>query len=251
MKKILALTLLSVTLAAPSLFAAALTLTLEGGGGGFGPYTSGSGGEFTFGISDPTLIASGYVSGAGGTKNQVTTPVANSFQTFCVETGETISHNGVYTATLNDHTVLTGTYLNKGTAYLYSQFVTEGKFGTTLGLYNYGANRTTTAGQLQNAIWAFMGQGGQTAANNALNPFFQAAVAAEGGTFALADATVAAGFLNVSILNLVDSSGINHQDQLIYTPGPGNNNVPDGGMTVMLLGMSLTGLGFISRRIRR
>jgi hypothetical protein len=206
--------------------------------------------EVTFGISDPTLIANGYVSGAGGTKNQVTTPVADSFQTFCVETGETISHNGVYTATLNDHTVLTGTYLNKGTAYLYSQFVVKGTFGG-LATYNYGASRTTTAGQLQNAIWAFMGQGGQTAANNALNPFFQAAVAAEGGTFALADATVAAGFLNVSILNLLDSSGKNAQDQLIYTPGPGNNTVPDGGMTVMLLGMSLTGLGFISRRIRR
>jgi hypothetical protein len=97
-----------------------------------------------------------------------------------------------------------------------------------------------------------MGQEGQTEANNASNPFLQAAEAACGGSFASASASDSGNSYGVYILNMWDSSGKAGQDQLIYTTGAiPNTSVPDGGMTVILLGMSLTGLGFVSRRLRR
>lgn len=250
MKRIRALALVGGMFLTHSVFA--LTLTLEGGGG-YGPYQTGSGGEFTFGISNPTLVANGYVSsGLTGTKNVVTSPVATSFQTFCVEGAEFIGGFGVYNAAYNNKTVFGNVALTKGAAYIYSQFVTQGNFGGYSGAtYNYTGARTTSAALVQNAIWAFMGQEGKTAATEASNPFFNAAISAEGGTFALADAVATTGYHNVYVLNLTGvSDGKAAQDQLIYTEGAIPNTIPDGGMTVMLLGMGFSGFAFVSRRLR-
>jgi hypothetical protein len=243
MKRICVLGFLMGMFATPFAFAATITLTLEGGSG-YGPYQTGVGGEFTFRISNGSLI-SAYNSQA---VNQASpTP---SFQTFCVEGNEFISAGSTYTANYNNESVFTNFRLTAGAAYLYSQFATAGNFGG-LASYNYGANRGVTAGLLQNAIWALMGgQEGQTAANNSSNPFLRAAEAQFGGTFAGANTTAATGFDNVYVLNLWDLSGRAAQDQLIYTPGPVPNVIPDGGMTAILLGLGLTGLGFVSRRLR-
>jgi hypothetical protein len=250
MKKIHVLALGVGIFLAPSVFA--LTLTLEGGSG-YGPYQTGSGGEFTFGIDNAALVANAYVSGVAGTKNVVTSPVATSFQTFCVEGSEFINGGGAYSAVYNNKTVFGNTALTKGAAYIYSQFVIKANFGGYLGAtYNYSGARTTSAALVQNAIWAFMGQEGKTAATESLNPFFNAAVAAEGGTFALADTAAATGYHNVYVLNLTQiGTGKAAQDQLIYTEGGIPNVIPDGGFTIMLLGMGFTGFAFLSRRVRR
>jgi hypothetical protein len=251
---------LGILLAGSQAFA--LTVTTEGGSG-YGPYQTGVGGEFTLHISDASLI-SGYYSGA---VNQVaSTP---NFQTFCVEGLETILPNTSYTALYNNQSVYSYVPLSKGAAYLYWQFATGGTFGGYSGaVYNYGGGYGSGSGAragdatyssaalMQNAIWAFMGQEGKNATTEASNPFFNAAIAAEGGSFAAADAAAVTGYHSVYVLNLwqgglPQDGGRAAQDQLIYTPGAIPNVIPDGGMTAMLLGFGMTGLAFISRRVRR
>jgi hypothetical protein len=249
MKRFCALSLVAGMLGLGSAYAAPITITLEGGSG-YGPYQTGVGGEFTFRIDQGSLI-SGYAAAT----HDILGGSDVSFQTFCVEGNEYIYPYGVYTAVGNDHSVYGNVHLSVGAAWLYSQFATGGNFGG-LATYAYGggSGRHTTAGELQNAIWALMGgQEGQTAANNAGNQFLIAAENAFGGTFLGADAPATIGVNNnhVYVLNLWDTSGRAAQDQLIYTTGPIPNVIPDGGMTAMLLGFGLTGLGFVSRRGRR
>ena len=68
-----------------------------------------------------------------------------------------------------------------------------------------------------------------------------------------AEASAAAGDNNfgVVVLNLRDATGAAAQDMLVYRPRPNTVRTPDGGATLMLLGMGLSGLGFVSRRMRR
>src|SRR6266481_6087939 len=123
MKKTFLLSVVVGMLSVPSVFA--VTLTLEGSPSGYGPYQTGIGGEFTFGISDGNLI-SGY---SPLTMNQGD-GAAPSFQTFCVEGGENInSGSPTYTANYNNQSVFSNVPLTKGAAWLYSQFATAGNFG--------------------------------------------------------------------------------------------------------------------------
>ena len=56
---------------------------------------------------------------------------------------------------------------------------------------------------------------------------------------------------HVFVLNLWDGTRA-AQDQLIYSTTINPNTItPDGGITVMLLGMGLTGIGFVSRKVRK
>jgi hypothetical protein len=240
MRKLYTAMLLGWTLVVPSVFALNYTVTTEGGLG-YGPYQTGAGGEFTLQISTASAISS-YI--AGKTSGLVSG--AANFQTFCVETSEYIYPSTSYNAVVNPNgvTVYGNSHLTEGAAYLYSQFAQ----GTLAG-YSYGTGRTTTAGQLQNAIWAFMGLDSQVTTAN--NTFYAAAATALGGLTA-AQTTAAVGYDGVYVLNLYTiGTGTAAQDQLIYTGGSTpNNGVPDGGMTVMLLGMALTSLGFFSRRLR-
>src|ERR1051325_8582416 len=110
MKRLFSILPLSLILVAPNAFA--INLTLQGGPNGYGPYQTGVGGEFTFQISDPTLL--GTIGGVGGyattTANQAGPGV--SFQTFCVEGGENIdSKTPNYTANLNNHSVYSNVQL--------------------------------------------------------------------------------------------------------------------------------------------
>ncbi len=229
MKKSLILSL--VVAAATSLSAMAETINIIPG---YGPYQTGNGGEITvvpvgFGIS-------GYVPGVTSGL-----AVSGSFQTFCLELHESLI-NGTFTAVPNDVTKLTGFTLNKGVAWLYEQFAA----GTLAGYDYTAAGRKTSAGLLQQEIWYLMG--GQAPASS-----FDAivnAAALQGGWNPL-DANDS-DFSNVSLLNvwtpgMVDQREGAKQD-LLYIPGTA---VPDGGLTLALLGMGLTGLGFVSRRIRK
>lgn len=241
MKRLSALALFSLSLCSSKLLA--LTLTLQGGYG-YGPYQTGVGGEFTFGISDPSLVSSysSYSMNQAGP--------GTSFQSFCVEGAENIYAYQSYTADFNTRTRYTDVALTRGAAYLYSQFAQ----GTLAGYKFNGtlAQRQNSANLLQRAIWMLMGnQEGLNASNIGANIFIDA-VKTVFGSLAGANAAAATGEDNVYVLNLWDANGRAAQDQLIYTTGVIPNTItPDGGITVMLLGMGLTAVGFVSRKIRK
>jgi hypothetical protein len=236
MKKTIALVVTVTALAVPSLLANTITLT---GPGGVGEWQTGVGGEFTFYSSDLASYIANYYSGA---KNQAGTKP--NFQTFCVEGGEEINPNGTYTAVFDTHTVASDpTALTYAAALLYSDFA-SGAFPSTAS-YDYansGVGRKTDAALLQDAIWYYMG-GIQGVTYNSLNPYMAYASSTLG---ALADQAAPAGYDGVWVLNLYatgpNGALINAQDQLIWAP------TPDGGTTVLLLGIGLVGLVLVSRR---
>ena len=182
---------------------------------GFGPYQSGSGGEFTVIPDAPVAALLGSYSPF--TINQGDFP--RSFQTFCVERNENISPNTTYDITLNNITLFTGVNLSVGAAYLYQQFALG-----TLTDYNYantpvGSRQSAVHGsafELQRALWYYMGEYSYDQYNiymNGIVPLPADPFAADNGAH------------NVSILNLW-APGQPHdaqnsfQDVLIYNPVP-------------------------------
>jgi hypothetical protein len=239
MKKAVAFSTVLAILATPALFANPHVYTVASeGNGGYGPYQTGSGGEFT--LYSPDLPVSQYYSLA---MDQDTADAEPNFQTFCVEGTVYIYPWTTYDATLTGRSTL-GDPLTKGVAWLYYQFASGGNFDGDA-TYNYGANRSATAAELQDAIWAFMGQEGQTFANNSGNPFLMAAEDQFGGLSG-ADARAHRGYDGTYILDLwngspcLDNPG---QGQLYWKP------CPDGGTTMMLLGSCLAGLAWLRRKI--
>jgi hypothetical protein len=256
MKRLLALCSVLLSCAVSPSFALTVTIggnnAVAGGYNGFGAYQTGVGGEFTFSISDPTLI-SGY---ASTTRNQGGS--ANSFQTFCVEGGENIYANQTYSAVFNNQTVSSNVRLTVGASFLYSQFA-QGRLTTAFNpaltsSYNYtgsATGRENSANLLQRAIWLLMGgQEGLNAGNIGVNPFISL-VLSRFGSLAAANVTAATGADHVYVLNLLDSGGRNAQDQLIYTTAAIIPAVPDGGTTAIMLGIGFTGATILSRRLRR
>jgi len=224
-----------------------LGITVTGGPGGYGPWQTGLGGEFTL-LTDGTWNpAANY---ASTTSNQGVVP---SFQSFSVEGGvrttpsgfsEFIDPNTSYSVQLNDHTVFSGDALSKGAAILYSQFAQ----GTLAG-YDYGAGRLGSAGLLQNALWHFMGGQAGLTAYDPSNPF-EAYVVGILGSDAIAGAAAGGDNLGVFVMNLSDVHGVASTDMLVYGPNL-SVSVPEGGTTLFLLAIGLSGLGFVSRRLRR
>lgn len=185
--------------------------------GGYGPYQRGNGGEFTL---LPNFDASSYDSFASDFVQ------AGTFQTFCVETGEYIYPNSSYDITFSDHSERTGNHLTLGAAQLYSQFAS----GTLSGYSRSDADIMA----LQAAIWYYMGVG-----SNPDNKFSKIANGL---------AQVDAGYDGVYVMNLwapgqVGTASGARQDQLFY-------RVPDGGTTVMLLGMSFFGVAAFRRKLQ-
>jgi hypothetical protein len=228
MKKALILSLLVA--ASTSITALADTISIVPG---YGPYQSGNGGEITVTLSTPV---SGYVPGVTSGFVQ-----SGTFQTFCLELHESLV-NGTFVAVPADVTQLSGITLNKGTAWLYQQFAAG-----TLSGYNYGPNavdRKASAAALQAEIWHLMGN------QDAANPTFDALVmGALGATWS--DPNTSA-FSPVRLVNVWDIGLVGQREgarqDVLYIPG---TSVPDGGLTLALLGMGLTGIGVISRRIRK
>jgi hypothetical protein len=136
-----------------------------------------------------------------------------------------------------------GIPLTEGTAWLYYQFATGNLNNFN---YTYGSGREANDTLLQAAIWAL--QGGQSYAaggyaslttTEANNMYYLAAIAALGGT---ANADSAYTGPTIQILQLWDNTGAPAQNQLVYTGG--SWNVPDGGFTLVLLGIGLIGIFF-------
>lgn len=224
----------SFALAAP---AGAGTVTVT-----FGPYQASppGGGEFTL-TPDGWLDLSSY-SQLMKTGNPSLGDII-SFQTFCIEHSEFINqttYNGVLNTNAMDGGVgPLGDPISKGTGWLYSQFASG-----VLSGYDYlltDIERRASAAKLQEAIWMLEGE--QAFASNSFitlllqQPAFFNDLAA-----AKADGGAAYG---VSAINLTNLSGGLAQDQLYF------HSVPDGGMTLMLLGMTLSGLAALPRRFRK
>lgn len=225
MKKLLACTVMIGAMAAPSLLAipssGSVNVSRTPG------YYSGSGGEFTITSTTASFAA---------------------FQTFCLEMSEPVGGNPhTYQLNAYDAAVLGGANsgaaapdngdpISLGTAYLYEQF----RLGTWTDYdYNIGAGRVASAGHLQNAIWWLEDELGLATPLN--NPFLKL----------LDDISVLAGWkadnngtYAVTVMNMTAANGARAQDFLALS-------VPDGGLTVALLGMGLAGLGWFNRRIRR
>ena len=221
MKKSLLLTVDIGALAAQQVFGLTVNVTRTAG------YFTPGGGEFTItSVSpDPDFdhIYQNYA--AVATLN-------GGFQTFCISETTSLQPNP-------QSAVLDPSGVTVGTAWLYSQF----GHGTLPGYdYNPLANRAATAWELQNAIWALQGFTPEDAV--AAQVYLNLVITQFGS---LANAELANnGQFGVDALRLsyttVDGASITAQPMLAL--------VPDGGMTLMLLGMGLGTLGMVARRFR-
>ncbi len=199
-------------------------------------YFLGSGGEFTV-LGSPWANPAHYSS-----KTLVTLGGVTGFQTFCVELDEFVS--GTRWAELNTGAIHGGKGgpdpdpLSIGAAWLYKQFAE----GNLLG-YNYtpGPGREASAAALQETIWWLEDEIGAAP----VNPF-TAQVVAKYGVGAKADYDPATAGFNVRVVNMWGDTGgaVDYdkpkQDMLVY--------LPDGGMTLVLLGGGLLGLSAFRRK---
>lgn len=176
------------------------------------------------------------------------TLVAGGFQTFCLELNEYLSGQPFH-AYLNTAAVAGGIGggspdpISMGTAWLYKKFA-EG----TLSGYDYtpGPGRAASARALQEAIWYLEDEMGTLTAGAAY--YVNLAVTQFGSLAnAKADYSQAAAGFRVAVVNLygIDANGgtdwnARKQDMLVY--------LPDGGMSLMLMGSGLLGLALIRRK---
>lgn len=235
MKKIV-LTLSAVVALATSVIANQIQVGYSGSS--YGPYQTGAGGEFTFNDVNPEgwLDLSGYVPG----KTSNFGPRITSFQTFCIEIGESLKgYAAIYDAAISTGAINGGVaggnpdVVSEGTGWLYSQFARG-----TLGGYNYNGGRLASAAALQEAIW-WLEQ--EINSYNAANPFMQAVIGQFGSAAA---ARVDGGWkYGVFAVNMTGLDGGIAQDGLWY-------RVPDGGLTLALLGFALVGVGALRRKLK-
>jgi hypothetical protein len=214
------------------------------------PYQNGIGGEFTAIPNADALSASGTPDLTPYLNSYA--PVARNgggFQTFCLEYNEHFNWGVNYQYGVSSAAVQGGTgtsdNVSVGTAWLYSQFAQ----GTLANYFTSG--RQANAGLLQNTIWYLEGE----IASLSANPFYNSVVG-HFGSFAAAQADTSsidalnadASYYGVWVLNMgspTSNPPYPNQDQLIYkTPG-----VPDGGATLLLLGISAGAVSFLRRKL--
>ena len=211
------------------------TVTLDADSG---VYPGIGGGEFTAVTQTGPSYINNYAADA---------TYSGGFETFCLETGVDFTPGTTYYYSLGNVTQpvpVTGTGsatpLSAGAAWLYSEFAK----GTLSGFdYTYGSTRQGDDNLLQSAIWAFQGQSyGSYPYGGAGNTYYDEAVTALGGVTA---ATANYTGTSVEILQMWTgtdmSSGEAAQNQLVL--------VPDGGLTVALLGFALVGLQGLRRKL--
>lgn len=204
-------------------------------------YYTGNGGEFTI-LGSPWANPNHY-----SAKTLVTLGGVTGFQSFCVELNEFIG--GTRFAELNTGAVHGGKGggdpdpLSIGAAWLYKQFAE----GNLLGYdYTPGPGREASAMALQDTIWWLEDEIGGPAPVN----LFTALLVTKFGSAAAAKVNydpTTAGF-RVAVLNMwgkdTITGGVDYnapkQDMLVY--------LPDGGLTIALLGCGLLGLAALRRK---
>lgn len=200
------------------------------------------GGEFTITPIDPACQWWGNY--GPRTHDQLLPNPPGDFQSFCLEHQEGFLPKANFT--ISDRAILGGVGLQGdpisiGTAWLYWLFVTE-----QLQQYDYtpGLGRSASAQELQRAIWWLEDENG-----GALADWIKALLEAEFGDEKAAKRD-SQGAYNVRVLNIWGRPtdeypcGEPGQDMLVLC-------VPDGGITLMLLGISVGALAFVSRKIRK
>ena len=210
--------------------------------------------EFTFIVTEAPrafLSALCYTTGRTGTSMLADTNFAN-FQTFCLERS-TATGAGVFA--LNTNAVNggpgagpDGDPLSVGSSWLYSRFargILSDYNYTPGGGINVPGTRNDDARLLQNAIWALENELAAPAAGT--NKFYDAVIA-KFGAGAAADA--AEGQNGVYVLNIwgFDDAGnptIDRQDFMVHLC------VPEGGSTLIVLGLSLCGLSLFRSRLQK
>lgn len=229
--------------------------------GGIGTYFDTSdGGEFTLIPSDTSLL-NNYASVAKVADPNLSSAVG--FQSFCLEIS--IGYPpipGIPTNPLNY--AVSPNILNNpsetitlGTAWLYSQFAAGTLTGyaysgsaATFGGTGWTSLRGQSAAALQAAIWYLEGQVTLSQAGGAANPDLALLTTPTGsgglGLASLSSALVSdVGGFNVDVMNIGDPGVYQYQAQLVI----GNStSVPDGGTTVMLMGIALGGLALLKRK---
>jgi len=229
MKKTIVSIFAVALLAGSQVWATSVTVTRPAG------YSTGDGGEFNIA---PVFTGGSYAP---------TVLVGSGFETFCLDASVNI---GPLPATYN--ATLAAAPVSLGTAWLYYQFATGTLAGYAYtsfaptpilqnGVPHTVSARAATAYGLQNAIWILEGS---------VAPFIDAAAAASWLT--LVEGATGDTFAQLQVQN--------NQYQVARvlltdprTQAPVQNMlalVPDGGWAVMLLGMGLSGLALISRKVR-
>ena len=220
------------------------------------------GGEFTAYTSDSSFLAN-YNSAALVNNQGTWNGTSAGFETFCIETGVEFYPGNwggptyYYSTGPNAQPVSpphqssgSGWPLSIGAAYLYYEFGNGALGGFQ---YAWGAGRQADDNLLQAAIWAF--QGNQTYGSypngGAGNIYYDEAVTALGALSLNPDDAYTG--TQVQVLSLwvnSDDTGA-AQNQLVLTGGSGPfpHPTPDGGMTIMLLGGALVGLGAMRRKL--
>ena len=201
---------------------------------GYGPYQTGTGGEFTFQPNNAFSWVLGSYDASTSNQYQIGGPFGSigNFQTFCVEEGEYVYQNTTFDVTLSQESIFTGKPLTMGAAWLYDQFQTQ-----QLSDYNWTPRNGTDVQQLQNAIWYFMGVGPNDGDKYILAADYQFgsdlnALQASNGAYGV-------NVMNLWVPGEVGTEAGARQDMLVCVPEPG---------TLLFLGVSLIGAVVATRR---
>lgn len=174
---------------------------------------------------------------------------AVGFGTFCINRDVPVTAPGQYDATVIASGIdpNNGNQISLGTAWLFQQFA-QG----VLANYNYNplTGRQNSAYSLQIAIWILESQypissivpGSNVFLNQAFS-MFGAGVGGVGGAYANNNQVYSVGVLGLTTL---DANGRPTKT----AAQPMLTLLPDGGSALFLLGMSLSGLALISRKMR-
>jgi hypothetical protein len=242
-------------------------------------YSYGDAGEFTASGTGVNPSALGYASSTS------TSGTSATFETFCVETEVAFNNGGTYNYTTgaatgnsssaeNDGGGISspnpqgGTPLSEGAAFLYYEFATGG-LGVNYNYANTGINSTGSnsrqneAGELQIAIWYFMGELTVSSGMFSSLPFsLPAGMSSEVSSdpfITLAENALGNGNTTNGYTDAILANGVGGTDYgvaIMQLTTPGNSNeanqnqliltVPDGGITLAMLGMGLAGLFFVN-----